>query len=134
MNKRLKKSKGSPIRAERVTFAIALLIVLTLVGLVLWAWATESKAPPLIAIQQSQEIRQEQQQFYVPFEITNSGGGTAESVQVIGELLENGQVVEDGEQQIDFLSSGETEEGAFIFNRDPRRSTLRIRVSSYKLP
>ena len=134
MKKRLKPSKGVAIRAEWVTFAIALLIVLTLVSLVLWTWATESKAPPLIAVQQHQEIRQEQQQFYVPFEITNSGGGTAESVQVLGELLENGQVVEQGEQQIDFLSSGEKEEGAFVFTRDPRPRTVRLRVASYKLP
>jgi uncharacterized protein (TIGR02588 family) len=53
---------------------------------------------------------------------------------VIAELSINGKVEEDGEQQIDFLASGETEEGAFVFSRDPRQGELVVRVASYKLP
>jgi uncharacterized protein (TIGR02588 family) len=43
-------------------------------------------------------------------------------------------VEESGEQQIDFLASGEKEEGAFVFSRDPRQGELVMRVASYKLP
>jgi uncharacterized protein (TIGR02588 family) len=53
---------------------------------------------------------------------------------VIAELRINGKIEEVGEQQIDFLSSGETEEGAFVFSRDPRNVELVVRVASYKLP
>ena len=66
--------------------------------------------------------------------LTNTGGDTAESVQIIAELRVNGEVVESGEQQIDFLSRGETEEGAFIFSRNPSQGQLIVRSSSYKLP
>lgn len=128
-------SRKSAIPAEWITFAIALVIVLCVVGLVLFTWFTEDRQPPIISIVRSDEsIREAQGQFYVPFEVKNDGGGTAESVQVIGELLINGQVEEEGEQQIDFLSGGETEEGEFIFTRNPQDGEIALRVASYKLP
>jgi uncharacterized protein (TIGR02588 family) len=127
-------SRKSSIPAEWVTFAISLVIVLCVVGLVLFAWLTQDRQPPVISIVRSEPIREVQGQFYVPFKITNTGGGTAEAVQVIGELRINGQVAEGGEQQIDFLSGGETEEGAFVFTRNPQDGEIALRVASYKLP
>jgi uncharacterized protein (TIGR02588 family) len=121
--------------AEQITFTISCIIVSLLIGLVLLVWATEGDDPPLISVSSSMsEIREAPGQFYVPFSVTNTGGGTAEAVHVIGELRVNGQVAESGEQEIDFLSSGEVAEGAFIFSRDPQTNQLTIRVSSYKLP
>lgn len=119
--------------AEWTTFSIALLILATLIGLVIYKWVTQKDQPPLLAVTPETEIRQAPGQFYVPFSITNTGGATAESVQVIAELSINGEV-ESGEQQIDFLASGEKQEGAFVFSRDPRQGKLVIRVASYKLP
>lgn len=121
--------------AEWVSFAIATCIVALLVGLVLYDWATQKNQPPILSVTpKGREIRQAQDQFYVPFEITNTGGKTAESVQIIAELSVNGKVEESGEQQIDFLSGGETEEGAFVFTRNPQDGELTVRVASYKLP
>lgn len=120
------------VRAEWITFIIACLIVTTLIGLVLFTWITQDDQPPVLSIR-IDSIRQAQGQYYVPFTITNEGGGTAESVQVIGELKVNGQV-ETGEQQIDFLSGGEKQEGAFIFRLNPRQGQLSLRAASYKLP
>ncbi|MBD1944538.1 TIGR02588 family protein [Coleofasciculus sp. FACHB-712] len=121
--------------AEWVSFAIATCIVVLLVGLVLYDWATQKNQPPILSvIAKERELRQTQEQFYIPFEVTNTGGETAESVQIIAELRVNGKVEETGEQQIDFLSGGEKEEGAFIFSRNPRDGELVVRVSSYKLP
>lgn len=126
------RSKKSP--AEWVTFALASLILATIIGLVLYNWLTKKHEPPIISVSRDAPIREEKGQFYVPFTVTNSGGETAESVQVIAELRVNGEVLESGDLQIDFLSSGETEEGAFIFSRDPRQGELIVRSSSYKLP
>lgn len=122
------------VHAECVTLALASLVVAVLIGLVLFVWVTQDDSPPVIQIKREAEIRQELQQYYVPFIVTNAGGGTAESVQVIGELRLNGEVAEMGEQQIDFLSSGEEVEGAFVFVQNPERGDLTIRVGSYKLP
>lgn len=122
------------ISPEWITFTIASFIIAIIVGLVLFIWVTQNNQPPLLSVTIDSEIRHEQEQYYVPFTLTNTGGGTVESVQVIGELRINGEVEEQGEQQIDFLSSNEEEEGAFIFKHDPSQGVLSIRVASYKLP
>lgn len=70
----------------------------------------------------------------MPFTIQNTGGDTAQTVQIIAELTVDGDVVEDGEQQIEFLSGGETEEGAFIFTTDPASGELTLHVASYTAP
>jgi len=120
--------------AEWTTFGIALLILVAIVGLVVYKWFTQKNEPPVLSVKPNSEIREAPGQFYVPFSVTNTGGETAESVQVIAELSINGEVEESGEQQIDFLASGEMEEGAFVFSRDPRKGELVVRVASYKLP
>jgi uncharacterized protein (TIGR02588 family) len=121
--------------AEQTTFGIAALILAVLVGLVLYIWSDDQRQqPPDITVSSRGTVREASGQFYVPFEIENIGGGTAESVQVIAELRINGEVEESGEQQIDFLSGGETEEGAFVFSRNPQEGELVLRVASYKLP
>lgn len=120
--------------AEWTTFSTALFILAVIVGLVIYKWVSQKNQPPVLSVTRSSEIREAQGQFYVPFSIQNTGGETAESVQVIAELRINGEVEEAGEQQIDFLASGETEEGAFVFSRDPRNVELSIRAASYKLP
>jgi uncharacterized protein (TIGR02588 family) len=126
------ESQRSP--AEWISFFIALSILAAVVGLVVYKWFTQSNEPPVIVVQPGSEIREEPGQFYLPFSITNKGGETVESVQLIAEFRINGEVEESGEQQIDFLASGETEEGAFVFSRHPREGELTMRVASYKSP
>ena len=120
--------------AEWLSFSVAIVIVTTIVALVLYRWQTQEKQPPLLSLNRQGEVRQAEGQFYVPFTVINRGGETVEAVQIVGELLIDGQVEESGEQQIDFLSSHETESGAFIFSRNPQEGQLIIRVASYKLP
>ncbi|WGV26881.1 TIGR02588 family protein [Halotia branconii] len=120
--------------AEWVTFSIALLILAVIMSLVGYIWLNDKNQPPIVSVTNKQTIREINGQFYVPFEVVNTGGDTAESVQIIAELQINGKVVETGEQQIDFLSRDEREEGAFIFSQNPRQGKLTLRVSSYKLP
>lgn len=131
-NNNEQQQKRTP--AEWATFAIACSILFTLIGLVLYNWLTKKHEPPIISVTRNTPIRETQGQFYVPFTVTNTGGETAESVQIIAELRVNGEVLESGDQQIDFLSSGETQEGAFIFSRNPSQGQLIVRSTSYKLP
>jgi uncharacterized protein (TIGR02588 family) len=120
--------------AEWVTFSIASLILAVIVSLVGYTWLNDTNQPPILSVTNKQTIRENDGQFYVPFEVVNTGGDTAESVQIIAELQINGKIVETGEQQIDFLSRDETEEGAFVFSQDPGQGKLILRVASYKLP
>lgn len=130
-----RRSPPAPNRspAEWTTFGIALVILAAIIGLVIYKWFTQKNDPPVLVTRQS-EIREAPGQFYIPFAVTNTGGETAESVQIVAELSINGEVEEEGEQQIDFLAGGEMEEGAFVFSQDPREGELVIRVASYKLP
>ncbi|MBD0334029.1 MAG: TIGR02588 family protein [Cyanobacteria bacterium Co-bin13] len=122
------------LSAESVTFAIASLIVAILVGLVLFIWATQSNEDPILAVNRNGDIHAEQGYYYVPFSVTNIGGGTAEAVEIVAELRRNGEVEEEGQQQIDFLSSQEEQEGVFIFENDPGQGELTLRASGYRLP
>jgi uncharacterized protein (TIGR02588 family) len=119
---------------ERITVGLAGLIVGLIASLVVYAWATQRNEPPILEINRLEAIRATNGQFYVPFEVVNKGGKTAESIQAIAELRINGRLEESSDLQIDFLSSDETEEGAFIFTQDPGKGELTLRVGSYKIP
>lgn len=136
MNQESSKKQKRPPRslAEWTTLSLASLVLAAIAGLVIHNWATQQKRPPVLQLDRNGEIRETEGQFYVPFEVSNVGGETVESVQVIAELRVNGEVEESGDQQIDFLSEGEKEEGAFVFRRNPRQGELTVRVASYKLP
>jgi uncharacterized protein (TIGR02588 family) len=120
--------------AEWVTFSIASTILATVVGLVLYVWLSKKDQPPIVSVTREEAIREVDGQFYVPFMLVNKGGETAESVHVIAKLKISDQIEESGEQEIDFLSGGEKQEGAFIFSQNPKNGQLVIRVVSYKLP
>ena len=119
--------------AEWVSFGVASLVLAVVIGAASYLWIGKQQNQPPALVLTSSEQREISGQFTVPFTVTNQGGETAASVQVIAELRINGDE-ETGEQQIDFLSSGETARGAFVFSRDPRQGKLSLRVASYKLP
>ena len=90
------------------------------IGAASFLWASEKpRQPPILDITQS-DTRLAAGEYYVPFTVTNVGGETAESVQVVAELRIDGEVVDSGEQILEFLSSQETAEGAFIFTHNPQ--------------
>lgn len=120
--------------AEWVSFSIALCIVSVIAALVVYVWTSDRDRPAALVVQKTEPIREVNGQFYIPFEIANSGGETVESVQVIAELKMGEEVLESGDLQFDFLSQGEKESGVFIFKRNPNAGQLVLRVSSYKIP
>ncbi|MFM2314606.1 MAG: hypothetical protein RLZZ04_3882 [Cyanobacteriota bacterium] len=120
--------------AENVSFGISLLVLSLIVGLVVYQWITKKDQPPVLSVTTDDQVRQTGGQFYIPFTVANTGGETVESVEVIAELNLNGKIEDIGSQQIDFLSDGETNSGAFILNRNPNQGKLIVRVTGYKLP
>ncbi|MGH7999680.1 MAG: TIGR02588 family protein [Brasilonema sp.] len=130
-----KKEQQQPKRtlAEWVSFGAASFILAVVVSLVGYTWLNEKHQPPVLGVN-NKTIQEVDGQFYVPFEVVNTGGETAESVQIIAQLWIDGEVEETGDMQIDFLSGGEKEQGAFIFKRNPQQGQLTIRVTGYKLP
>ncbi|MGF1500039.1 MAG: TIGR02588 family protein [Elainellaceae cyanobacterium] len=126
---------GARSPAEWLGFGIAAVILAGIISLVGYLWVSQdTQAPPRITVSNPDGIRREPGQFYVPFRITNQGGQTAASVQIVAELRVDGEVVEAGELYIDFLSSHEVAEGAFVFTQDPAMGELVLRVAGYTLP
>lgn len=128
------ENKAGRSPAEWITFGIAATILSTVIGLVLYIWLGQQRQPPILSVTYEKTIRQVDGYFYVPFILKNKGGETVESVRVIAELETNSGIKEQSEQEIDFLSGEEIQEGAFIFSKDPKDSNLNLRVTSYKLP
>jgi len=128
------RQKSTRSLAEWISFGFASILVGTIAGLVIFNWMTERDRPPILAIEKKEQIRQENNQYYVLFTLHNTGGETAESVQVSAELKINDQVQEAGNVEIDFLAPKEQAEGAFVFHQNPDKGELILRVSSYKKP
>jgi uncharacterized protein (TIGR02588 family) len=121
-------------RAEWISLGFSSFVLAIVVGLVIYLWVSDHKRQPPVLQVTTATARKVAKHYYVPFTVTNSGGETAESVQVIAELRVEDTVLEAGEQTIDFLSSQEKAEGAFIFAQDPRQAQLMVRVASYSKP
>lgn len=118
---------------ERVTFTVAVAILLALAGAIVFLWI-QPRQPPSVTVAMVGDVRLVGSQRYLTGEVRNGGDETAEAVQVIGELTIDGEVVAAGEQFIDFLSGGETEEIVFIFDRAAPEAETSLRVASYKSP
>ena len=128
-----KKAKGKS-QAERVSFGVSLFIVSILFFLVCFSWITGDNNPPVLSVTANSNIRQVKKQYYLPFTVENSGGETVEAVEIEAKLLSDNNETETGRQQVDFLSRQEKRSGEFIFNHDPTKGKLIVRVASYKLP
>jgi uncharacterized protein (TIGR02588 family) len=72
--------------AEWVTFMVASIILLVLVGLICFDWQTNQNRPPAFTVAVSEAVRVTDGRYYVPFAITNTGGRIARMVQVTAEL------------------------------------------------
>ena len=120
--------------AEWWTFGIAIALLATVVAVILASWAFGVTGPPVLEARPTGPAEAQGTAYRVPFEVENSGGEAATSVQVVAELTIDGELVGEGEQSVSFLSGGERERGAFLFDQDPGRGVLTIRVASYARP
>ena len=133
-DKTKQNKKSSRSVAERISFFIALAILLSIVSSVGYLWVSDrTQSAPTIQIS-TDSAEQRKTSYYLPFTVTNLGGQTATNVQVIAELRIDNEIVESGEQTIDFLSHEEEAEGAFVFDRNPSAGELTVRVASYSVP
>lgn len=128
---------GEPRRrrgvAERVVVGIAGGVLLALAGAIGWLWLQPRDAAQL-NVGRPEVLRQVDGQRYVSAEVRNDGDETAEAVQVVAELSVDGEVVADGEQSVDFLSGGETQEIVFVFDTVAPDAEILVRVASYTVP
>jgi uncharacterized protein (TIGR02588 family) len=119
--------------AEWTTLVIGAVLILALVGLVTYLYVSGENRPPVVeATPLAQEIRREEGAYYVPIEVTNQGGETAEDVVIQAELSTGEGAPEVTEFAIDFLAGGETAEGTVVFSTDPSAGELTVGVASFR--
>ena len=120
-------------RAEWVSFAMASAILLTVAGTIGALWVQQSR-PPELTVALIGEPRTDAGSVYVTAEVQNQGTETAQDVQVVAELVEDGEAVQTGEQVIRFLAGGASEELVFVFSAQSDLAHLTLRVESYTIP
>jgi len=107
-------------------------ILAVVVGvLVVLAFRTAAPAGP--AADPPGPARQVGEQFLVPVSIVNRGDLAAAEVQVVAELTIDG-ATSSGDQVVDFLGGGESQELTFVFADDPADGELVISVTGYAEP
>ncbi len=121
------------ITPERVIFAAAAGILLAIAGSILWLWL-QDREPAIVTIERVGAARLVGSQMYVTGAVHNDGDETAEALQVVADLTVDGEVVAEGEQFIDFLSGGETQEIVFVFEATAPDGEIGMRVASYSIP
>lgn len=125
--------RGSRSAAEWVSFAIASVVLVAIVASIGVLWARDDQ-PASLAVDVSAAEQRGSGAFYVPVRVRNTGDRTAAAVQVVAELSADGDVVEEGEQTIDFLAGGDDRELLFVFTTDPGAAELDVRAASFAKP
>ena len=118
--------------AERVTFGVALAVLLVLVGLIV-SQIPGSKQPASPRVKVGDPIERDGH-YEVPVEVENIGESTAENVQIDATLTMDDDDEQTADQTIDFLAAGETEEVVFLFDDDPSSGELEVRVGGFSVP
>jgi uncharacterized protein (TIGR02588 family) len=72
--------------------------------------------------------------YAVHFDAVNTGGTTAQAVQIHGVLEQEGQETEQSTATIGYLPAESRGSGALLFSSDPRNGILDIRPTGYLLP
>jgi uncharacterized protein (TIGR02588 family) len=119
--------------AEWTTLVIGAVLILALVGLVTYLYVSGDNRPPVVeATPLALEIRREEGAYYVPIEVTNQGGETAQDVLIQAELSTGEGAPEVTEFTVDFLAGGESAEGTVVFSTDPSAGELTVSVASFR--
>ena len=119
---------------EWITFSIGLVAVIAILSLLTYLHFSSGNGDPRIAVNpQVNQITQYQGKYYLPVQVKNTGGKTAQNVIVQVQLTPQQGSPESLTFQIHFLTQQETTETTLIFNQDPSKGQINI-ISSYQLP
>jgi uncharacterized protein (TIGR02588 family) len=128
------KSNGRTV-AEWVTLGVSIAILVAVFGAITWFYFTRNSSEAIIEVTpRPEQARQARDAYYVPIEITNTGGRTAANVQIVV-LHDSGDGnSETSEFSIQFLAGGATSRGTAVFRTDPNAGTFTVDVISYLEP
>ena len=124
------EARGKPgmqerTRAEWVTLAISVAIVLALAGLLTFNYISRGTEPPaLVAEPKLEEVRQAEAGYYLPIDITNNGDLLAQNVQVALTFTPEEGEPEEVQFEVQFLNGRETASRTVVLRADPSGTEL----------
>lgn len=113
-------------------FAISMLFIVALVGVLVVEWAARPSTPPTFRTR-VETVHLVDGTFHVPVTVENIGSQAAAGVQV-GAELDLGIGTLNAEEVLDFLAPGESTTVTFVFARDPRQGNLSVSVRAFEEP
>jgi uncharacterized protein (TIGR02588 family) len=125
-------SAGSGV-AEYVAGALGGLLVLALVAFLAYQALGVRETGPEVSVVVT-GVEQDGAGWTVRYEAVNSGGQTAEAVQIGGTLVRDGRQVGEASSSIAYLPPHSSRAGALVFSTDPGRGELRVGVVGYRWP
>ncbi|MGY1723461.1 hypothetical protein [Blastococcus sp. SYSU DS0533] len=113
--------------------ALGGLLVVLLLGFLTYQAVAVRESDPVLSVSVG-SIGAAGDGYAVHFEVTNSGGRTAEQVQVSGSLTRDGSEVEQASTSVPYLPPNSRHSGALLFSEDPRDGRLEVRPAGYVAP
>ena len=132
---RNRKSPPADIPAlEWIAAGIGLLLTLAILGVMAWqAIAGGTEPPPAVEVRIAQVVAV-RSGYAVEIELSNHSPATAAGVEVQGDLLADGRVVESSRMTIDYVPGFSTRRAGLYFRADPRAHALDVRALGYSAP
>lgn len=130
------RKKAEPVRtpvAEWIAAGLGLALTLAVLGYSLWEGVTGAKGPPVLTVASGRVVATESG-YVTPIRVRNTGGETAASVEVRGELALAGQPPEERRATFAYVPAGGEIAGGLVFTHDPREGRLALSVEGYEAP
>jgi uncharacterized protein (TIGR02588 family) len=128
-------SQQGRTRAEWVTTAISLGLIVLLAGAILYEGYVRGEDEPAtieVTVREA-EIERRGENFYIPIEIVNDGDQTIEEVTIGVELLDGETVIAEGETVIATLAEDERVTAVMVVPDDPAGLSIEAAVVTYQI-
>lgn len=125
-------ASASPL--EWIAAAVGLALIVGLLAVIGWeAWRGEPGRTPEIEVRLVRIVASAGG-FAVEIEAFNRSGGSAQSVEVEGELTGGGALDETSSVTFDYVPGHSRRSGGLFFRRDPRQGRLELRALGFQEP
>jgi uncharacterized protein (TIGR02588 family) len=123
----------NPPIAEWVVAGLGAILVFGAIGFMFYQAIGQKTAPPefLFRIDSITEL---QDGYLVKFEVENAGTETAADVLIEGELKNETETLEKNTVTLKYVPSHSRSRGGLYFRKNPRESSLQLRVAGYAAP
>lgn len=120
-------------RSEWAVAVVGALLVLGVIGYMAYLALTERGAPPDISVV-IESVQPASGGYLARIEAVNEGGSTAADVTIEASVTDGGQDIETRQVMLDFLPMHSERTAGIVFEHDPGRFQVELRVLSHREP